>query len=179
MQTSSHIDLVKGKSTLMDEFLKWALSFGRFLIIVVEIVAFSAFIYRFVLDRQIIDLNDKIKREQAIIEASRSQEETYRSLQERIATIKNASTTGNVSPQILKEIVEKTPPDILYNAFSIGDGKFEMELSVSSFSSLTEFLKIIREHPQISSATITGIDNSSGGNTVIVIISTKLKEPVQ
>lgn len=179
MPNSSHIDLVKGKSSLTDDVIKWALSFGRLLIIVVEIVAFSAFIYRFVLDRQIIDLNDKIKREQAIIEASSGQENTYRNLQERLATVKKTSTSGNLTPKIMKEIVDRTPAEITYSSINIGDGKFEMEVNVSSFSSLTQFLKILRDYPEISSVTITGIDNSLGGNTVKVTIVARLKDTTQ
>lgn len=178
MPTSSHIDLTKSKTNITDDILKWALSFGRFLIIVVEIVAFSAFIYRFVLDRQIIDLNDKIKREQAIIEASREQENTYRSLQERISTVKKASTNGTMTPKIMREIVEKTPPDITYNSYNIDKEKFQMEVNVTSFPSLTTFLKILKEYPQISSVTITAIDNSFG-NVVNVTILARLKEESQ
>ena len=176
MSTSSHIDLVKGKTSLSDEILKWALSFGRFLIIVVEIVAFSAFIYRFVLDRQIIDLNDKIKREQAIIESSKEQENTYRNLQERLATIKKSSTTGSMVPKIIQEIVNNTPEEITYNSFNIGNGKLEMELNVSSFATLTKFLETLRKNPQISSLTITGIDNSFGENSVKVTVVVILKD---
>jgi hypothetical protein len=179
MNSSAQIDLVKGKTSLMDQFLKWALSFGRLLIIVVEIVAFSAFIYRFVLDRQIIDLNDKIKNEQAIIESSKKQEETYRNLHERLATIKNISTTGNITPKIINDIIAITPAEITYNSYNIGDGKLDMELNVISFSALTSFVKNLRVNPQISSVTITGIDNSSGGNSVKVNISAKIKENKQ
>lgn len=179
MQKSSRIDLAKGKSTLTDDLLKWALSFGRFLIIVVEIVAFSAFIYRFALDRQISDLNDKIKNEQAIIEASKKQENTYRSLQERIATVKKISTTGNTAPKIIKEIKDITPAEITYNSYKISEGKLEMELSVSSFSSLTTFLESFKKHPQIASVAITGIDNSLGGNSVKVSLVAVLNGSVQ
>lgn len=179
MQKSNRIDLAKDKSTLMDDLLKWALSFGRLLIIIVEVVAFSAFMYRFVLDRQISDLNDKIKNEQAIVEASKRQEDTYRSLQERISTVKKISTTGNTAPKIIKDVVAITPSEITYNSYRIDEGKLEMELSVGSFSSLTTFLETLREHPQIASVTITGIDNSLGGNSVKVTLVAVLKGSMQ
>lgn len=174
MPSSARIDLIKGKTSLVDQFLKWALSFGRLLIIIVEVVAFSAFMYRFVLDRQIIDLNDEIKTKQSIIESSKIQETTYRNLHERLATIRKINTTGNTTPQILKGIVDNTPTDITYDSVSIGDGKLSMQLSVTSFSTMTEFMKSLKENPQIESATITGIDNSSGGNSVVITISAAL-----
>lgn len=179
MPSSTQIDLIKGKTSLLDQFLKWALSFGRLLIIIVEIVAFSAFMYRFVLDRQIIDLNDEIKKKQSLVESSKTRENTYRNLHERLATIKMINTTGNTNPVILAGIIEKTPSDITYNSIAIGEGKISMDLDVVSFSSLTAFVKTLRENPQISSVIITGIDNSTGGNSVKVTIAATIVEVSQ
>lgn len=174
MQSSS-IDLVKNKSNLTDELIKWALTFGRLLIILVEIVAFSAFIYRFSLDRKIIDLNDKIKQSQAIIASTKTREDTYRSLQERIATIEMISTTGNINEKILNDIVNITPPEISYRSLLIDDGKIDMDLNVISVSALTSFMQSLKDYPQVSSVAIIGIDNESSSNSVIVKINVRLK----
>ncbi len=179
MPKSNQIDLIKSKTSLTDEILRWALSFGRFLIILVEIVAFSAFIYRFVLDRQIIDLNDKIKDEQAIIESSRTQEETYRNLHERLATIKSASTIKNFTPVIVKEIVEKTPPEITYNSITASENKLDLDINVASFPALTAYAKSLKEHPNVTSVIITGIDNSSGGSFTNVTLTVGLKGAIE
>ncbi len=175
MPPSGSIDLVKKKSSLTDELVRWSLSFGRLLIILVEVVAFTAFIYRFSLDRQLSDLNDKIKQEQAIIVATKQREETYRSLQERIATVKKSSTTGNAYEKLLNDIVAFTPPEITYNTFFVENGKLNMEIYVSSISSLTAFVKSLQNYPQVDSVTITSIDNNSGENAVKVTLNIKLK----
>lgn len=175
MRSSDSIDLVKAKPNLIDELVKWALTFGRLLIIIVEIVAFSAFIYRFALDRKLVDLNDKIKNEQAIIASTRERENIYRSLQERITTAEKISTTGNTNIKLLNDIVSITPAEITYNSFSVENNNLNLEVDVASIPRLTEFLKQLREFPQIISVGITGIDNSSGTNTVKVSIVAKLK----
>ena len=46
---------------LTTKFFNWALSIGRLLIILTEMVALATFLYRFGLDAQIVDLHDKIK----------------------------------------------------------------------------------------------------------------------
>ena len=175
MPKTNQIDLIKGKASLTDEIIKWALSFGRLLIILVEIVAFSAFIYRFVLDRQIIDLNDKIEDEQAIIESSRTQETTYRNLHERLATVKKVTASGNRAPRIVREVIEKTPPEISYNSINITESKLDLSVNVSSFPALTSYTKILKEYPEIGSVVITGIDNSSGGSIIKVTLTATLK----
>ena len=80
MQSSASINLLKGRVNLLDEIVKWSLTIGRLLIITVELVAFTAFIVRFSLDRTLIDLHDKIRQEQAIVASLKDTEAKYRNL---------------------------------------------------------------------------------------------------
>jgi hypothetical protein len=175
MPTSSSIDLAKGKSTLSDDLIRWALGFGRFLIIIVEIIAFSAFIYRFVLDRELVDLNDKIKGEQAIVASLKDRENEYRNLQERIAKIKNVSSTGNTKVELINDIIASTPEQIEYGNILAEDDKLLLTINVSSVPELTRYINFLQEYEQIESAIITGIDNSSGVSFVKVDLDAKLK----
>src|SRR3989344_9329514 len=84
----SSINLYKGKSrNFIDRFILWTLSAGRLIIILTEILALSAFLYRFSLDRNLIDLNDKIKNEEIILNYLKKNEENFRSIQDRLSTI--------------------------------------------------------------------------------------------
>src|SRR5689334_11570583 len=87
------INLLPNKGdSLFEQFLSWALTVGRLLIIITETLALSVFLYRFVLDVQIIDLHDKIKQESAIIDNLKDQEESFRNLQTRLLLAKNFDT---------------------------------------------------------------------------------------
>lgn len=174
--STKSIDLLKNRTNLLDEFIKWALSFGRLLIIVVEVVAFTAFIWRFTLDRQLIDLNDKIKQEQAIIEATKSREDTYRNLQQRLASLKLINTNGNKSFKIMNDIVAFTPAEITFNSITIENGQLKIDSNVQNIASLTSFINSLREYKQIDSVNINSIQNRSQSSSVNVIISAKLKE---
>ena len=88
------INLLKQQTSLVDRFIDWALTIGRLLVILTEIVALSAFIYRFSLDRQLIDLHSKITQEQAIANYLNNNEKKYRNLQDRLAIATNYSTLG-------------------------------------------------------------------------------------
>ena len=175
MRSGSSIDLTKDKSTLSDEVLRWALGFGRFLIIVVEIVAFSAFIYRFVLDRELVDLNDKIKGEQAIVTSLKEREDEYRNLQERIIKAREISTTGNTKLKLLNDIIAFTPAEVTYETFIADKQRLQLTVNITSIPALTTYVKSLQEYNQIASVTITGIDNSAGTNSVKVDLEAKLK----
>ena len=175
MQSSASINLIKSKSNIIDDILRWALSVGRLLIILTEIVAFSTFIYRFTLDRTLIDLHDKIEQEQAIVASLKDREVTYRNLQGRLNDAAEISTNGNKNVKILNDLIEATPSEITFNSFEIGENKVSIDSNIQSISSLTNFLAIIRDYPETSSVTIDRIDNQSLTNSVNVLITIKLK----
>lgn len=176
MQSSASINLIKTKTSVLDDILKWALSVGRLLIILTELVAFTTFIYRFSLDRTLIDLHETIKQEQEIVASLKDKEAEYRNLQERLADIKNVSTYGNRNSKILADVINETPNDITFNSFKIENNTAEIDTNIQSISSLTNFLTILRDYPQSSSVSIERIDNQSLTNSINVIIVIKLKE---
>lgn len=179
MGSKSSIDLAKSKPTLSDEIIRWALGFGRLLIIIVEIIAFSAFIYRFVLDRELIDLNDDIKAKQAIVESTKEREAQYRNLQERLADINQITTTGNTKITLLNEIIEFTPEVITYDSFIAKEDRLSLIINLTSIPAITEYIDALQENDQITSVIVTGIDNSAGSNAIKIEMEAKLKGDVK
>lgn len=175
MQSSASINLVKKKVNVIDEILKWALSVGRLLVILTEIVAFSAFIYRFSLDRTIIDLHAKIKEEQAIISSISDREKQYRNLQERISDASKLGELGNRNVVFLNEIVKFTPGEISFNSFTLDSEKIAINASITSVSAMSAFINSLREHPRVSSVSIDSISNKSLDSSVNVIITARLR----
>lgn len=175
MHSSSSIDLAKKQTSLPDEIIKWALSFGRLLIIVVEIVAFTAFIGRFWLDRELVDLNDKIQGQQEIVNSFSEQEKEFRNLHERLATVKKVDTEGNKALMILNDIAKFTPQDITYNSFILEKDELTIEVNVTKIPPFTEYFKSLQEYKQLNSIAITGIENSSGANSVKITIQANVK----
>ncbi len=175
MQSSASINLIKTKINILDEVLKWALTVGRLLIIITELVAFTTFIYRFSLDRQLIDLHEKINQEQAIVASLKDREALYRNLQERIKEVSRISNSGGRNVKIFNDIAKLTPPQISFNSFEIENNQIAIDANVQSISSLSNFLSLLREYQETSSVSIDRIDNQSQTSGINVIISVKLK----
>lgn len=176
MQSSASINLIKSKVNILDEILKWALSVGRLLVILTELVAFSAFIYRFTLDRTLIDLHEKINQEQAIVASLKDKEEIYRNLQRRITDASTITKSGSRNVKILKDIAQLTPSEITFNSFAIENNQIDIDSDVLSISSLTNFLALLRDYSESSSVSVDRIDNQSLTNAINVLITVKLKE---
>src|SRR3989344_5182969 len=76
------------KNTL-GKFLAWTLSYGRYIIISVELVVFLVFFSRFFYDQQLADLHDTIEQKQAIVASAADFERTIRDIQNRIKQVKS------------------------------------------------------------------------------------------
>lgn len=175
MQSSASINLIKNKENFLDEVIKWALTVGRLLVIIAEIVAFSSFIYRFSLDRTLIDLHSKVNQEQAIIASLKDQEAKYRNLQERITLAARINDSGNKNVKIFNDVAKITPANITYNSFIVGNNEIKIDASVKSIASLTQFVESLKKDPQISSVNIDKISNKTNSSSIDVFITVKLK----
>ena len=176
MQSSASINLIKSKVNIFDEILKWALTVGRLLVILTELTAFSAFIYRFTLDRTLIDLHEKINQEQAIVASLKDREAIYRNLQGRITDAATITKSGSRNVKILNDVAQLTPPEITFNSFAIENNQIDIDSDVRSISSLTNFLALLRDYSESSSVSVNRINNQSLTNAINVLITVKLKE---
>ncbi|MBI4099564.1 hypothetical protein HY440_01005 [Candidatus Microgenomates bacterium] len=66
------------------KFLKWALSWGKRIVIITEGIVILAFLSRFWLDTTVADLTEKITSKKGAVEASAKFEKTFRQTTERI-----------------------------------------------------------------------------------------------
>ena len=174
-KSSASINLLKRQTSLIDRFITWALTIGRLLVIVTEIVALSAFIYRFSLDRQLIDLNAKITQEQAIVNYLKDNEKTYRNLQDRLTTATNYSTLGVNRFKIFSDIVGFTPAGMSFNNLTLYENRVKIDANIDSVSSLSTFVNSIKNYPAIDTVSIDKIANKPSSAVITVTITATLK----
>lgn len=175
MLSSASVNLIKTQTNTYDSLVHWALSVGRVLIIVTEVIAFSAFIYRFTLDRTIIDLHTKINQEKIILDSLKEKEATYRNIQERISLVKQITIKGNAKVDMLNDILSLTPQGITFNSFDFRETELNIDSNVQSVSSLATFTKSLKSYSKISSVSISSITNKTDGSGINVFLTVTFK----
>jgi Tfp pilus assembly protein PilN len=172
---SASINLLENKSKTLDLIVSWALTIGRVLVIIVELVALGAFIYRFSLDNQLQTLQTKIKQEQAIVAYQKDSESKYRNLQDRLALISSVSkaTAGNL--KIFNDIIALTPNGLTLNNFTLSEGKIQLEGNTNSVFILSNFIDQLKAYPLIESVSLDKIQNDTTNSTITVGITVTLK----
>ncbi|MBI5044914.1 MAG: hypothetical protein HZC02_03240 [Candidatus Levybacteria bacterium] len=167
------INLLKKKGTpSLDVFIKWAITGGRFLVILTETIALAAFLYRFTLDRQIIDLHDKIKAKTRIVETFKEQEDSYRQLQERLLQTKKLNTDVAFLPLLLEDITLLAQKNnISIKSMSVSNNSLHIELVAFDIKNLRDFVGGIQEKKELSEVSIDRIENKSTTAQIAAVIS--------
>lgn len=169
------INLAGNKQTpFFDKFLNWSLTIGRLIVIVTEVAAVIAFIYRFSLDEKLVNLHDLIKQKQNIISVLKNDENRYRNLQDRIALASTFSVKGAKTNQTVVDIISLTPAQVRIANLILNKDRVNIKADVVSVSSLENFIDSLRTYQGIKSISLDNIENKpSVGLSVDIAIMLK------
>jgi hypothetical protein len=176
-RNSASVNLLRNeKKETIEHIIDWVLTIGRILIVVVELAALTAFLYRFTLDNQLEDLHTKIKQEQAIIEFQKKNEDTYRNLQDRLSVASSFSKTGEKNVKMIKDIISFAPSGMTFTNAAFFTNGIQVEANVSSVVPLSTFISKLKSYPSIDTVSLNKIENKTSSGVITVGISTTFKE---
>lgn len=171
------VNLAKNRGeSVWDQFITWSLNAGRVVVILTEVIALAAFLYRFSLDRTLVDLHDRITQEQSVLTLLKGNEALYRNLQSRL---KIANVSINQSGQTLKtfqNILSLIPTDLDVTVFTMTHNTFRLEGTSSSIASLRSFVDKLKSYPNVASVSLDQIQTNTATATVDVNISVTLND---
>ena len=173
----------RGKQTVGKVVYGWTIDAGRAIIVIIELIALSALGYRFVIDRQIVDLHDQIKTQEAYIAAQASDEKTFRSIQDRLENIKLTNLETGAKIKIMNEVLRAISSGTFFSAnLTISDRTIGVEGNTFSVVTLTEFLNSLKSFPTIAAISIDEINTADDGVRFKARIEIKdigVKKPVE
>lgn len=163
--------LKKEEVDFLEKFVNWALTIGRFVVILTEGIALSAFLYRFTLDRQVIDLHDEISQKQAIVKFLKPNEDNYRNIQSRLLFVSKIEASAKNMTNNLKETIDSSPDNFLISDIHMSGNNLSIQASARSLYSLTDFLNTLKNNPKIKIVSLDKIENRTSESLIIVEIS--------
>jgi hypothetical protein len=173
------------KEKLYSKLIKWALSSGRFIVIFVEIITISAFVYRYKLDGDLADLQDKINNEKVpYIKSLKADEILIKNTQFQISSISKLKTekADFISP--LTTLTKIIPQSIRLTNISFDRSQEYPKTSVTisgespSNIELSVFIKELQKHPSFSNINLTNISFEKLTNFTITGNLTGIKSGV-
>lgn len=150
--------------------LKWTITIGRCVIIITELVVICAFVSRFWLDRRNSDLSEVIRQQEAILTSTKSFETEYKSLQQKLETIKNFYSNQPQFSNKITSLIDSTPPDLVYDRLAISkestSQKITATVSLTALkeSSIIDFISNLVLNPDIEMVDLSKIEKKAKEN---------------
>ena len=147
--------------TPFGRFLRWSLTYGRYIIVCTEIIVLLAFIYRFSLDRKITDLNEEVDQKTAIIEANQIFEKQFRSLQTRTSQIENLFNNEDLLLRVLTHLELITPAGIRFSSLNYSQDRINITASANTNSAFAAFLNNLKHSDLLTKINIAALSKKS------------------
>jgi Tfp pilus assembly protein PilN len=145
------------------KLVNWAVSIGRWIVVLTEFIVICAFLSRFYFDTQLANLFDELKQKKAIVASAASFEDNFRQIQERTNTVKALLAKEKKPSTMVAEISKLLPTEVTLNKILITED--ELKITGYSFteSGLKYFMIGLVSHPQLKEVSIGEVSSRKEG----------------
>lgn len=146
-----------GENTPLGRMLTWATTYGRYIMVLTELLVLIAFVSRFSLDRRLTDLNEEIAQKQIILEVNSQLENEIRTVQGQLTQIKNLITEQTAPTEILTFLQTILPTDVFLKSVDMSKNKISITAQAGTTEGFSAFLNSLTTNKKISKIEITNI----------------------
>ena len=141
--------------------LEWALVFGKWTVILTQLVVMGAFLWRFALDRELTDLRKSIATDVAVIKSYEQIERDYVLAQKQVAQAKTSIARQQLLLHTFQDLERITPSEVWYDKMSITATDVTLTAYSASLASFGQFLTALQTDPQFSAVRLGKVESST------------------
>lgn len=153
--------------SLLGKLLAWAVTSGRWIIIITEFIVICAFLSRFYFDTKLANLFDDIKQKQAIVNSAQPFVENFRRIQEKISLVKQAMATTNTPSQFVANIGKSMPATISLESLSYSDDTLTLSGTSISENGLKTFIKELLKKPGFEKIDLQNLSSKEDSASIL------------
>ncbi|KKS96170.1 MAG: hypothetical protein UV71_C0001G0044 [Microgenomates group bacterium GW2011_GWC1_43_13] len=147
--------------SMLGRTLKWAMGAFRVIVIVTEMIVMGAFLSRFWLDAQNSDLSNSIKIKSAQITAQAAVEKEFRSVQSKLAIVKQIGG-GTLSSKKIEAITSRLPTGVNLKTVSVLDNSAQVKGVSATELGIAQFIANLKEDKSFKTVSLGQVDSSEG-----------------
>ncbi|HBC72337.1 MAG: hypothetical protein UX91_C0001G0046 [Candidatus Amesbacteria bacterium GW2011_GWB1_47_19] len=145
------------ETSFWGKLLKWAITSGRYIIIVTELVVILAFLSRFKLDSDLVNLNEEINGKVNILNGYAPLEQEFIQRQARLEAL-DKLLAGRYSPRDkMDKLAEKVPPELKLAILDMDQEKITSEANSLGEQALGTFITGLGKDPTWKSIELTQV----------------------
>lgn len=158
------------------KLLKFALTYGRYIIVGIQLIVLLAFFSRFNLDRELTDLQDSIDQKKAIVQSLSDFELEVRLIQDRLVAIKNLKQNHGLIRESMDNVKSVIPPGNALSRLNLIEGTIIITGVSQDENSLGNLLTSVNSSGRFSSVKIDRINKRSDSEMIDFSITLSLGE---
>jgi len=152
------------ESSRIGVVLEWALVFGKWSVIVTQLIVMLAFLWRFGLDRRLTDMRKEIAQNSAVVKSYEQVERDYVLAQKRVQFAKPIIEEQQLIEQVITKLTQITPADVWLERLSITNTSVAFTANAGSLNGFGQFLTALQNEPQFKSISVAKIQDGGGQN---------------
>lgn len=162
------------------KFIKWLISYGRFIVIVVEVIVLACFAYRFKLDADLADLKEQINNQVPYLESLTVDEALIVQTQQRLKYVQNVDISTKNWSNIFSHISSQTPVGIKLTNLNIekktpssSQMNFKLTANTNSNNDLALLLGSLKQDVFFTNVSLASVSFEQGLITFSITGGTK------
>lgn len=145
------------------QLLSWVLNYGRYIIIITQIIVLSVFFLRFKLDREHTDLKEAVTQKQALLESISDLEDEIRKVQGKLLHINQITEDQANILKVLRFLQEHTPANTTFSVLQLSANKISLSATSGNLRSFSFLLQQFQYDKRFSEVTLENIQRLSNG----------------
>jgi len=158
----------------LSQFLQWALTFGRYIVVFTQGIVFLVFLSRFWLDSRIIDLKQVITSKAQILKSAENFEKEFLTTQAKMKKVK-ALQKGLFSASSYFTVIEETiPQQATLTKLTINPDGVAVQGKTSSYDAVTAFVESLRKREEFVEVNLSSLGREQlegGGEGAVTFIA--------
>lgn len=151
--------------------MKWAVTTGRYMIILTEMVVIVAFLMRFKLDEDLRNLNEQINGQVALLQSQTNEEEKFRQLQKEIL-LADQMLKNRTHPVELFDYAEaRIGEDITIKKRGVAPGELSITALTLSQRAMGELMSTISADPRWKMLDVTELAGEKTNGIKFTIVA--------
>lgn len=157
------------EKSLFGRIIKWGLTTGRHIIIIVEILVITAFLSRFKLDSDVSELEEALRQRQSILESYVPTEKAFLEVQTRLNIAQKVFSSQRDYGLVIETVLNSLPQPSLLNNISVdGPGDVSANITVPDETQVAIAVQRLVESKFWKSANLGEIFNDKSGVTFVI-----------
>lgn len=145
------------EASLSGQVLSWAITYGKYIIIITQIVVLVVFFLRFKFDRDHTDLKELVSQKQALVESISDLESEIRRIQTKLTFINQVTTNQTTVLTVLRFLQDHLPSDIIFSTLAINKDNLSFNATTKDLRSFNYVLKQLQQDKKFSEVMLEDI----------------------